>query len=352
MTSLAARLIVEADYRIDQFLIVTFTVAAAGELRSRFWSTLNDARQALGSGSAASSAQACSLIDHWQRGGQSDDGAKTRLAAAIREFDRAHITTIHGFCQRALIEFALYARTPFRFDVSGNDVVGVAAAARDFWRRSMTNEDPWLLRCAEDGSFRPDEDTASWAGRQTDRAERHPRRRRRWRVGEPAPRLAERRPKGGSGLAGARGTRSVRSGRPRRRLHLEEGPEGRRNRRSCQSGTRPRRRRAPDSHAQPSRVLRPQDARRQSVQEDTATAFAAAHRPGAARRRGKGLRVRLGRPQEEATCFETRQPRSTIRPGRTARSPSTACCSNSTTLSRPEEAKSWPNGSAGATRSP
>ncbi len=168
MTSLAARLIVEADYRIDQFLIVTFTVAAAGELRSRFWSTLNDARQALGSGSAASSAQACSLIDHWQRGGQSDDGAKTRLAAAIREFDRAHITTIHGFCQRALIEFALYARTPFRFDVSGNDVVGVAAAARDFWRRSMTNEDPWLLRCAEDGSFRPDEDTASWlAGKQT-----------------------------------------------------------------------------------------------------------------------------------------------------------------------------------------
>ena len=40
LTTLVARLIVEACFPIENLLIVTFTIAATGELRSRVWQTL------------------------------------------------------------------------------------------------------------------------------------------------------------------------------------------------------------------------------------------------------------------------------------------------------------------------
>ena len=46
LTTLVARLIVESGWRIDKLLIVTFTIAATGELRSRIRSTLRDALNA------------------------------------------------------------------------------------------------------------------------------------------------------------------------------------------------------------------------------------------------------------------------------------------------------------------
>ena len=47
LTTLAARLVVEAGHSIESLLIVTFTVAATGELRTRIWQTLYAARDAV-----------------------------------------------------------------------------------------------------------------------------------------------------------------------------------------------------------------------------------------------------------------------------------------------------------------
>ena len=163
LTTLAARLVVEAGHRIENLLIVTFTVAATGELRTRIWQTLYAARDAVRDATAAANDQARELAAHWRRAGIADAEAEARLTRAIRDFDRANITTIHGFCQRALAEFALHAGLPFVFAVSGDAALEVESATRDFWRRRMVQEPVALLEYAKQQKFVLDE-AATWTG--------------------------------------------------------------------------------------------------------------------------------------------------------------------------------------------
>ena len=161
LTTLAARLVVEAGHSIENLLIVTFTVAATGELRTRIWQTLHAARDAVRDAAADANDQARALAAHWRRAGIKD--ADARLTHAIRDFDRANITTIHGFCQRALAEFALHAKLPFAFSVSGDAALEVESATRDFWRRRMVQEPVALLEYAKQQKFVLDE-AATWTG--------------------------------------------------------------------------------------------------------------------------------------------------------------------------------------------
>ena len=167
LTTLVARLLVEPTYRIDQLLIVTFTVAATGELRTRVWETLRAARDAA-AGRPAATSQARELAEHWHRLGMSSN-ANERLTRAIRDFDGANITTIHGFCQRALSEFALEAGLPFKFGVGGDGALEVESAARDFWRREMVDQPVPLLEYAKARKFLL-YDGADWAGQELARS--------------------------------------------------------------------------------------------------------------------------------------------------------------------------------------
>ena len=72
LTTLAARQVVEAGHRIESLLIVTFTVAATGELRTRIWQTLYAARDAVRDATAAANDQARELVAHWRRAGIAD----------------------------------------------------------------------------------------------------------------------------------------------------------------------------------------------------------------------------------------------------------------------------------------
>ena len=175
LTTLAARLIVEERLRIERLLIVTFTVAATGELRSRIWRTLRrslgevqGAQGKRGTASAAAHSQARDLVQRWRGASIAETDIERRLKRALRDYDRATITTIHGFCQRALRDFALYSGTPFEFAVSGDDMLEVGAAVRDFWRRSMAGEPIPLLEFAADTKFAPiaknpgDPDVVAW----------------------------------------------------------------------------------------------------------------------------------------------------------------------------------------------
>ena len=163
LTTLVARLIVEACFPIEKLLIVTFTIAATGELRSRVWQTLRAARDAVRGNAANATAQASELAKRWGQAGAAD--ADARLTRAIRDFDRATITTIHGFCQRALTEFALDAGLPFKFAVSGDGALEVASATRDFWRTRMAYESVSLLEYAKAQKFVLDAATA-WTAQQ------------------------------------------------------------------------------------------------------------------------------------------------------------------------------------------
>ena len=161
LTTLVARLLAETSHRIDDLAVVTFTVAATGELRTRVWETLRAALDAV-SGRTARTQQARELAEHWRQADLQGQ-ARTRLMQAIRDFDRANITTIHGFCQRALREFALDAGLPFKFGVSGDGELEMESATHDFWRRAMAPEPVALLEYAKAVKFLPD-DSADWAG--------------------------------------------------------------------------------------------------------------------------------------------------------------------------------------------
>ena len=165
LTTLVARLIVEERFDIDRLLIVTFTISAAGELRTRGRRLLQAARRAASGADVDPDSQASQLLRRWRRCGIEDADTLTRLTRAVRDLDRANITTIHGFCQRTLVEFALHAGTPFSFEVSGGDALAVGDAARDFWRRRMVGEPVPLLEYAKSKKFVLDEDTTTWVTR-------------------------------------------------------------------------------------------------------------------------------------------------------------------------------------------
>ncbi len=162
LTTLVVRLIVEERLRIDRLLIVTFTISAAGELRTRVRRLLQAARRAASGAHMDATSQAGQLRRGWLRCGTPDGDALRRLTRAVRDLDRANITTIHGFCQRTLVEFALHSGTPFSFEVSGADAMAVGDATRDFWRRRMVGEAVALLEYAKSNKFVQNEDTTSW----------------------------------------------------------------------------------------------------------------------------------------------------------------------------------------------
>ena len=162
LTTLVSRLIVESGWRIEDLLIVTFTVAATGELRTRVRSAMRDSLE-VARGNDEGDGLARDLVRRWRTERIDPDEIESRLASAIRDFDRANVMTIHGFCQRALTEFAFDARIPFGFGVSGDDRAEVAAATRDFWRQHIAPEPIPLLQVALADGFRLDA-LSEWVG--------------------------------------------------------------------------------------------------------------------------------------------------------------------------------------------
>lgn len=107
LENLVVDLIIREGIPLEKLLIVTFTEKATAELKLRLRKKLQ------------------SLLDlylrpveefpppnspHWVL----DAEAQQRLTQAVLSFDRASIATIHGFCQRILLEHAFAHRRPFR----------------------------------------------------------------------------------------------------------------------------------------------------------------------------------------------------------------------------------------------
>lgn len=179
LTTLVARLVVEEDWPLDRILVVTFTRAATAELRDRIRRTLATTRAALkASGPTASDEpvsggreddpptgigdhpQARELLGTWN--GRLDFAAAARrLEAALHDVDRAHVYTIHGFCQHVLADLAFESGFPFGFEVSGDDGETIAAAVRDCWRRRLYPASVLLMRHAFENEFLPDK-LAEW----------------------------------------------------------------------------------------------------------------------------------------------------------------------------------------------
>jgi exodeoxyribonuclease V beta subunit len=108
LSSLAARYVVERGYDIGDLLIVTFTRAAAAELRDRVRDRLAEVRDALltvrEGGDLTTDDQVVRLLC-----ADDPEVRLDRVTAALAGFDRACITTIHGFASQTLASVGVAA---------------------------------------------------------------------------------------------------------------------------------------------------------------------------------------------------------------------------------------------------
>jgi exodeoxyribonuclease V beta subunit len=97
LAALAARYVAEHSVDVGELLIVTFTRAAAAELRDRVRHRLATAAHALRSGDDDAD-EVVAVLAAADRDARAD-----RLESAVTDFDAATITTIHGFAQQVLL---------------------------------------------------------------------------------------------------------------------------------------------------------------------------------------------------------------------------------------------------------
>lgn len=119
LITLALRLLIERELPLSRILAVTFTEAATQEVRRRLRERLAIAAALLDSSEetlrAASAEHAVTweiVQRHLAHGRETAAQLRARLRRAAGHSDVAPVFTIHGFCQRALVEHALLADQP------------------------------------------------------------------------------------------------------------------------------------------------------------------------------------------------------------------------------------------------
>lgn len=102
---LVIRMIIESNISIEEILVVTFTRAAANELKVRIRSNIENILTILKSDELDKIDYLKNIKDVSQ--------TKARLEEALLYFDKAQIFTIHSFCYNILKEFAFDAKVSF-----------------------------------------------------------------------------------------------------------------------------------------------------------------------------------------------------------------------------------------------
>ena len=127
--NLVVRLLLERDFSIENIAVVTFTEAAADELRQRLRKVINETCAAA-SGTLLEE-RPLNLVKAAIKAKKQKDAEKgierseenikeeiiRQMALANLDFDQAEIGTIHGFCQRLLKNFAFESGEPYTVEL-------------------------------------------------------------------------------------------------------------------------------------------------------------------------------------------------------------------------------------------
>ncbi|HEB51806.1 MAG TPA: hypothetical protein ENI87_00985, partial [bacterium] len=149
LTGVLVRMLLEGTVEhIEQALVVTFTVAAADELKNRLRAALQQALRVC-QGERDTDPFFASLAAHGTRGAQ-------RLRRALDEFDQASVMTIHGFCKRLLDEAAFESEEPFELEFTVDEAPLWHAAAADALRLLRCHDGPMLGAVLHHMALQPD----------------------------------------------------------------------------------------------------------------------------------------------------------------------------------------------------
>jgi exodeoxyribonuclease V beta subunit len=143
---------------IDEVLVVTYTRAAAAELRDRIRAKLKVAAEHLDGAAVPAGDEWLHVFDAGSP--RVRQRRSSRLRRALARFDEATITTIHGFCQQALAQSGLRAGTAGAAQLVENDSELIAEVVRDLLLERLSHS-PLALspdrqgRPLDDRSFGP-----------------------------------------------------------------------------------------------------------------------------------------------------------------------------------------------------
>ncbi|MFO7496681.1 MAG: exodeoxyribonuclease V subunit beta [Desulfobacterales bacterium] len=140
IAALFLRLILERGLLPEEILVVTFTKAATEELQSRIRTRLLDAEGGFARGDCPDG-----LIRDLVARTADPAQALGRLREALLGFDRAAIFTIHGFCQRILLENAFETGSLFQTELKTDPRPMLQEVADDFWRRQVYGAAPEFI---------------------------------------------------------------------------------------------------------------------------------------------------------------------------------------------------------------
>lgn len=156
IASLYVRLVIESEqFKPENILVVTFTEAATKELRDRIRKRLREARDAV-SGLGTRDLFLMELMSSARSGWPGSEVALSRLDLALQSFDCAAISTIHGFCSRALLENAFESGSLFDTELVTNQKPLINQIVDDFWRFRFFAADAPLLPLAEAMEWSPE----------------------------------------------------------------------------------------------------------------------------------------------------------------------------------------------------
>lgn len=143
--TLVLRLLLERQLPITSLLVVTFTEAAAAELRTRIRKLLLNCFDLLANNQPCRDDRIPHLIDRVKTASLEP---LPLIRRALTDFDDAVINTIHGFCARVLNENAFESGVRFHCNVESNCDSLVRQCTLDFYRKYFYNPEHAALTAA------------------------------------------------------------------------------------------------------------------------------------------------------------------------------------------------------------
>ena len=148
LAHLVLRLVAERQQRLQELLVVTFTEAAAAELRDRIARRLQQGLEAL-EAQGSDQSYPDDTLARWHQAQSGDPqvewALRARLLEALEDLDRADITTIHGFCRRSLQRQALEAGLGPAVELERDDSQLLLEISHDYWQHQVLPLSPGLL---------------------------------------------------------------------------------------------------------------------------------------------------------------------------------------------------------------